>query len=86
MINGDSISNNTLIYPNNNLQNNHQCYIKKIIKFGKQLKFSKNSVICSIHSLPLNIICVEDQQKICSQCALNDKHSNQEKLYFCNVS
>jgi hypothetical protein len=42
------------------------------------LKFSKNSLICSIHSLPLNIICVNDQQKICSQCALNNIHLNHQ--------
>ena len=76
-INDNSI-NNTLISSANNNQNNHQCYIKKIIKFGKKLKFSKNSLICSIHSLPLNIICVNDQQKICSQCALNNIHLNHQ--------
>ena len=76
-INDNSI-NNTLISSANNNQNNHQCYIKKIIKFGKKLKYSKNSLICSIHSLPLNIICVNDQQKICSQCALNNIHLNHQ--------
>ena len=73
-INDNSIINNTLL----SMQNNHQCYIKKIIKFGKKLKFSKNSQICSIHSLPLNIICVDDLQKICSQCALNNIHLNHQ--------
>lgn len=73
-INDNSIINNTLL----SMQNNHQCYIKKIIKFGKKLKFSKNSQICSLHSLPLNIICVDDLQKICSQCALNNIHLNHQ--------
>lgn len=30
--------------------------------------------MCSIHSLPLNVICVNDHKKICGQCALNDIH------------
>ena len=77
-INDNSIINNTAISLANNNPNGHQCYIKKIIKFGKKLKFSKNSSICSIHSLPLNIICVNDQQKICSQCALNNVHLNHQ--------
>ena len=76
-INDNSIINNTLLSSNNN-QNNQQCYIRKIIKFGKKLKFSKDSLICSIHSLPLNIICVNDRQKICSQCALNNIHLNHQ--------
>ena len=73
-INDNSMINNTLL----SAQINHQCYIKKIIKFGKKLKFTKNSQICSIHSLPLNIICVDDQQKICSQCSLNNIHLNHQ--------
>ena len=77
-VNDNSLFNNTLISSANNNQNNHHCYIKKIIKFGKKFKFSKNSLICSIHSLPLNIICVNDQQKICSQCALNNIHLNHQ--------
>ena len=77
-VNDNSLFNNTLISSSNNNQNNHHCYIKKIIKFGKKLKFSKNSLICSVHSLPLNIICVNDQQKICSQCALNNIHLNHQ--------
>ena len=74
----DNTNSNTILSSMNNNQNNQQCYMKKIIKFGKKLKFSKNSLICSIHSLPLNIICVNDQQKICSQCALNNIHLNHQ--------
>ena len=77
-INDNSIINNTVLSSTNNNQNNQQCYIKKIIKFGKKLKFSKNSLICPIHSLPLNVICVNDKQKICSQCALNNIHLNHQ--------
>ena len=77
-INDNSIINNTALSLVNSNPNGNQCYIKKIIKFGKELKFTKNSSICSIHSLPLNIICVNDQQKICSQCALNNAHLNHQ--------
>ena len=69
---------NDLIPSTNIKYNNQQCYIKKIIKFGKKLKVSNDVLICSIHSLPLNIICVEDRQRICSQCALNDLHLNHQ--------
>ena len=67
--------NNTFISSKNN---NQQCYIKKIIKFGKKLNFLNDSLACSIHSLPLNVICVNDRQKICSQCALNSIHLNHQ--------
>ena len=70
-----NILNNTLI---SSINNNQQCYIKKIIKFEKKFNFSNDTLICSIHSLPLNIICVNDRQKICSQCALNDIHLNHQ--------
>ena len=69
---------NDLVPSTNNKHNNQQCYIKKIIKFGKKLKVSNDVLICSIHSLPLNIICVEDRQRICSQCALNNLHLNHQ--------
>ena len=69
---------NDLIPSINNKHNNQQCYIKKITKFGKKLKVSNDVLICSIHSLPLNIICVDDRQRICSQCALNNLHLNHQ--------
>lgn len=69
---------NDLIPSTNNKYNNQQCYIKKIIKFGKKLKVSNEALICSIHSLPLNIICIDDRQRICSQCALNNLHLNHQ--------
>ena len=34
--------------------------------------------MCNIHSLPLNVICIDERKKICSQCALNDEHSNHQ--------
>ena len=50
--------------------------VKKTIKFNqnKKINLSDNSLMCSIHSLPLNVICVNDHKKICGQCALNDIH------------
>lgn len=71
---------NLNIYTNNTNSNNNinspKCYIKKTIKFNqnKKINLSDNSLMCSIHSLPLNVICVNDHKKICGQCALNDIH------------
>lgn len=66
--------NNTLLS-----SNNQQYYIKKNIKFNNnKINFSNNSLICPIHSLPLNIICLNDRQKICNQCALNNIHSDHQ--------
>ena len=73
-VNDSTLNNNTNTLTYINSQNPQQCYIKKTIKFNKKLKFANNSLICSIHSLPLNVICVNDRQKICSQCALNNLH------------
>ena len=73
-VNDSTLNNNTNTLTSTNNQNPQQCYIKKTIKFNKKLKFTNNSLICSIHSLPLNVICVNDRQKICSQCALNNLH------------
>ena len=73
-VNDSSLNNNTNTLTSINNPNPQQCYIKKTIKFNKKLKFTNNSLICSIHSLPLNVICVNDRQKICSQCALNNLH------------
>ena len=73
-VNDSTLNNNTNTLTTLNNQNTQQCYIKKTIKFNKKLQFTNNSLICSIHSLPLNVICVNDRQKICSQCALNNLH------------
>ena len=73
-INTNSNCNISNVNNNNNNINNTQCYVKKNIKFNKKIIFSDNSLICSIHSLPLNVICVTDLQRICNQCALNNLH------------
>ena len=83
----DTLLTNNLILNNNSTSNfntnisninisSPRCYVKKTIKFNqnKKINISDNSLICSIHSLPLNVICVNDHQKICGQCALNNEH------------
>ena len=66
----EDINNNPILYSQN-------FYIKKINEIKKILLKSNNNNqnTCNIHSLPLNIICIDERIKICSQCALNDKHS-----------
>ena len=73
---------------NNNMTNSNinisspRCYVKKTIKFNqnKKINISDNSQICSIHSLPLNVICVNEHKKICGQCALNNNHIEHEVI------
>ena len=87
------ISNNNLLLTNNSNQNininmsnsnnnikSPKCYIKKPIKFSqnKKINISDNSLMCWIHSLPLNVICINDHQKLCGQCALNNMHLNHQ--------
>ena len=38
----------------------------------------KNNSMCEKHTLPLNVICIDEKKKICSQCALNDEHVNHQ--------
>ena len=81
MINNNSTNINTNM-SNSNILNSPRCYVKKTIKFNQnnKINISDNSLKCSIHSLPLNVICVNDRQKICGQCALNDLHLNHQVL------
>ena len=53
-------------------------YIRKQVKVNKLPEFQNREyyTLCNIHSLPLNVICINEKQKICSQCALNNKHLN----------
>ena len=53
------------------------CYYKKSKDLRTNL-IEKNPLICKVHSLPLNIICINEKKKICSQCALNNEHSNHQ--------
>ena len=75
ILNNNSNSNLNTNISNINI-NSPRCYVKKTIKFNqnKKINISDNSSICLIHSLPLNVICENDHQKICGQCALNNEH------------
>ena len=75
---------NTFINTYNNKTRNatspiptNNCYQKKTISVKKTtFNFFNHIPLCRIHSLPLNIICRDDAEKICSQCALDNKHLN----------
>ena len=67
-----SYINSISIYQNSN------CYNKKITELKKTIKTKNNNNSCHIHSLPLNIICIDERKKICGQCALSDIHSNHQ--------
>ena len=54
------------------------CYNNKINELKQLIKNKNNINSCNIHSLPLNIICIDERKKICSQCALNDIHSTHQ--------
>ena len=78
IINSDKFSDtmNSLNLNSSIISSSH-CYYKK----SKEIKNSlieKNNQICTIHSLPLNIICIDEKKKICSQCALNNDHVNHQ--------
>lgn len=66
----------------NSSTNSKKYYVKKTVKVNKlpEYKIRENiyltSSICTIHSLPLNVICINEKKKICSQCALNKMHIN----------
>ena len=51
------------------------CYFKKSQDLRNVLN---NNLNCEKHSLPLNVICIDENKKICSQCALNNEHVNHQ--------
>jgi len=53
------------------------CYYQKSKNMRNSLK-EKNNSMCEKHTLPLNVICIDEKKKICSQCALNDEHVNHQ--------
>ena len=71
----DNIKNIDYFPPKKNESNR---YLKKTAKLRKVLKKNSSKLFCNKHSLPLNIICIDDRIKICSQCVLNSKHSNHQ--------
>ena len=54
------------------------CYYKKSKEIRNNLLTNTKNQICAKHSLPLNIICIDEKKKICSQCALNNEHVNHQ--------
>jgi len=67
-------------YNSKNNSKNKKYYIKKTVKVNKLSEYenrdNNNSHICNLHSLALNVICIDEKQKICNQCALSKKHLN----------
>ena len=62
---------------NSSIISSSHCYYKK----SKDIRLNlgeNNSQICKVHSLPLNVICIDERKKICSQCALNNEHVNHQ--------
>ena len=85
----NNLQNENHIHNNITILSNLNYYNKKINELKKLLKNNVNNISCTIHSLPLNIICIDERKKICSQCALNDIHSNHqiitEKEFLNNI-
>ena len=63
---------------NTSIISSAHCYYKKSKEIRSNLLSNNNSQICAKHSLPLNIICIDEKEKICSQCALNNEHVNHQ--------
>ena len=64
---------------NSSLISSSHCYYKKAKDIRNSLlEKNNNNKICQSHSLPLNIICIDEKKKICSQCALNNEHVNHQ--------
>ena len=55
---------------NNNMKSGENFYIKKTVKV--------NTPSCNAHFLPMNMICVNDNVKLCSKCSLDKSHCNHE--------
>ena len=55
---------------NKNIQSPEKYYIKKTVK--------ANTPTCNIHFLPLDMICLNENIKLCNKCALDKAHWNHE--------
>ena len=79
----ESLINSASILPYSNSCN------KKISEIKRILKNCINISAWNTHGLPLNIICIDEKKKICSQCALNNIHSDHqiitEKDFLLNI-
>ena len=50
-------------------------YIRKSSTLRTSLKRSPSFQVCLLHSLPLDVICIDDKMKLCSQCTLQPEHA-----------
>ena len=80
---------------NKNIQSMKNYYVKKTVKARGSKNENNNfdiinSQMCNKHSLPLNMICITENIKICAKCALNNDHlyhkiiSQKEYLEYIN--
>ena len=53
------------------------CYLRKSKIIRNKIK-ETNNTMCEKHTLPLNVICIDEKIQICSQCALNNEHVNHQ--------
>ena len=56
-------------------------YVKKTVKVKNSINENNNfdiinSQMCNKHFLPVNMICISENIKICAKCALNNNHLN----------
>ena len=70
----DSFNSMTL---NASIISSSNCYYKKSKVVRNSIKETNNKM-CEKHTLPLNVICIDEKIKICSQCALNNDHVNHQ--------
>ncbi|KRX08519.1 hypothetical protein PPERSA_13000 [Pseudocohnilembus persalinus] len=74
-----SSNNSNVVNQNNNSNgfnnNNNQQYQQQS---QKKSNFGKQSQMCKVHDRPLEIICVEDKVKICTNCALFGQHKGHQ--------
>ena len=63
---------------NTSIISSAHCYYKKSKEIRNDLLSNNKNQICAKHSLPSNIICIDEKKKICSQCALNNEHVNHQ--------
>jgi hypothetical protein len=91
ILSNSTSKNNTKNNSKNNSKNkNKNYYVKKTVKVNKLTDKGNNNnnknIMCNIHLLPLDIICIDEKEKICRQCALSKNHLNHkivtEKDYY----
>ena len=77
-------NNLNLSYNSESTKNIHSMknyYIKKTVKVNKNPEYQRNTISypnCNIHSLPLSMICLNENRKICPKCIFDKKHLGHE--------